>query len=99
MRGVYRYNLIRVENTVRQRTNLLVWHREAERQRRFVAWRAERWASEQEELLRMLFALLILAIILLIASAMGGYIDLGLQDCAMRWIGTRTRDRTNVMLP
>lgn len=91
MRNIYHINQFHVEELIRQHTNFFIWHQEAVRWQRHVAWRAEQWMSEHDELLRMLFALLILAVILFVVSVMGGFIDLGLRNCAMRWMTVGTR--------
>jgi hypothetical protein len=53
-------------------------------------WRLQRWASEHEELGRMVVALLIVAIILFLVSIMEGYVDSRSTVRVGTWIGMRT---------
>lgn len=70
-------------------TSLLVWYSAAQRQRNILEWRLQRWASEHEELGRMMVALFILAVILFLVSIMGGYVDLESTERVGRWMGMR----------
>ncbi|KAF9457600.1 hypothetical protein BDZ94DRAFT_1272796 [Collybia nuda] len=98
MRNTYHINQFRVEDFVQRHTSLIIWHQEAVQWGRGVVWRVEKWMSEHDEVLRMLFALLILAFILLIVSVTGGFIDLGLSNYAMSWVGAGMKKTTEMAL-
>lgn len=79
----------RCEQFLAHYTSLIVWYSAAQRQREIFEWRLQRWASENEELGRMVLALCIIAIIVFIVSLMEGYVDVGSTERVERWIWMR----------
>ena len=79
----------RCERFLNQHTSLVGWYSAAQRQRDFFEWRLRRWASEHEELGRMIVALIIIAIILFVVMFMEGYVDSRSTERAGRWMAMR----------
>ena len=61
---------------------------EIRRVARVVEWRVERWVAETEDLAQMIYAILIIAFLLYMASMVQGFVslDLGFRKSAMNWI-------------
>jgi hypothetical protein len=61
----------RCERFLDHHTNFAVLYSAVQRQQDILEWRLQRWASEHEELGRMIVALLMVVVIVLFVSLMG----------------------------
>jgi len=61
---------------------------EIQRVARVVEWRVERWVAETEDLAQMIYAILIVAFLLYVASMVQGFVglDFGYRKSARNWI-------------
>jgi hypothetical protein len=65
---------------------------EVQRQQDVLEGRLQRWASDHEELGRMVVALLMVAVIVLFVSLMGGYVDVRSKEQLGKWIDMKAGD-------